>query len=53
MIPFDIFALVLITLIKPVIVRRQVETDSISPTKLSLTGQDIFRHRRSHLPSYL
>lgn len=57
MIPFDIklnvFALVLMILIKPVTVRRQVETDSIFPSKMSFLGQDLFRHRRSHLSSYL
>lgn len=45
--------MVLIILIKPVTVRRQVETDSILPTKMSLKGQNIFRPRRSHSPSYL
>jgi len=57
MIPFDIklnvFALVLMILIKPITVRRQVETDSIFPSKTSFLGQDLFRHRRSHLSSFL
>lgn len=44
----NVFSLILIILIKLVTVRRQIETDSIVTTKMSLIGQDVFRQRSNH-----